>query len=197
MMVPPGFTTFFATGASAGAALVGLLFVAVSIAPHETVKASAPIERQAISSSAFTALVNAFFICMSALIPGSNVGTVGVLLGALGMLNTLSLTRHLVREGWHGWKVLGQRGLLVAAGLIIYSYEIYFAISLLLAPNDRGPLYGLMGLLISVYGLGIVRAWQLLGAQHFSILSGFLGMLPGPKEPPAEADARQHTEKDG
>jgi hypothetical protein len=187
-MMLPAFTSFFATSASAGAALVGLLFVAVSIAPHETVKASAPIERQATSASAFTALINAFFISLGALIPGSNVGIVTLLMGVLGLLNTLSLTRRLVFP-WPGLNALMRRGPLVAAGLIIYGYEMYFAILLLVTPSDRGPLYGLMGLLIGVYGLGIVRAWQLLGAKRFSFLSGWLDPLKGPDEP-SPADDR-------
>ncbi len=175
-MIPPSFIVFFSTSAAAGAALVGLLFVAVSIAPHETVKSSAPIERQATSSSAFTALINAFFISLGALIPGSNIGILTLIMGMLALLNTLSLAWHLLKK-WPAWRTLLQRGLLVAAGLIIYGYEIYFAISLLVAPMDVGPLYGLTGLLLGVYGLGIVRAWQLFGARRFSILGGWMSLL--------------------
>jgi len=171
-MVPQDFFTFFATSAGAGAALVGLLFIAVSIAPHRTVKAEAPIERQAISASAFSALLNAFFISLSALIPRANLGIVTLLLGCIGMLSALSLTWNLLKE-WAGWRTLLRRGFLAAAGLIIYGYELYFAMLLLLFPTDPGPIYGLCGLLMSVYGLGILRAWQLLGARRH----GFTGWL--------------------
>jgi hypothetical protein len=58
--VPQAFTTNFAASASAGAALVGLLLVGVSMAPHETVKAGAMIDQQATNASAFTARINAF-----------------------------------------------------------------------------------------------------------------------------------------
>ncbi|HLW03780.1 MAG TPA: hypothetical protein VKT82_34355 [Ktedonobacterales bacterium] len=185
-MVPPAFMTFFATSASAGAALVGLLFVAVSIAPHETVKTSAPIERQATSASAFTALINAFFISLGALIPASNIGIFTLFMSVLGLLNTLTLTRHLVMP-WPGLNGLVRRGPLVAAGLIIYGYEMYFAILLLITPDDKGPLYGLMGLLLGVYGLGIVRAWQLLGAKRFGFFGGFFDPFKGPDESQAHS----------
>ena len=51
----------------------------------------------------------------------------------------------------------------------------------------RGSPGGTWGpLLIGVYGLGIVRAWQLLGAKRFSFFSGFLNPLREPDEiPPA------------
>jgi hypothetical protein len=61
-VVPPEFFNFFIAGTSAGAALIGLLFVAVSIAPEQMVALKAPVERQAVAGSAFTALMNAFFI---------------------------------------------------------------------------------------------------------------------------------------
>ncbi len=183
-MVPPAFMTFFATSASAGAALVGLLFVAVSIAPHETVKVGAPIERQAASSSSFTALINAFFISLGALIPASNLGLVTGVMAGVALLNTFALARHLVYP-WPGWSHLAQRGLLVAAGFVIYGYELYFAVSLLMTPGDHGPLYGLMGLVIGVYGLGIVRAWQLLGARRFGVLGGLLTLVQHAEESPA------------
>ena len=192
-MVPPSFTTFFASSASSGAALVGLLFIAVSIAPHETVKVGAPIERQAISASAFTALINAFFISLSALIPGGNIGISTLFMGILGLLNTFSLTRHLLIP-WPGLKSLASRGPLVAAGFIIYGYELFFAILLLVTPADLGALYGLMGLLIGVYGLGIARAWQLLGARRFGVFAGWLNPLREPDEPRAQSKTEDERE---
>jgi hypothetical protein len=41
-MVHAAFINYFIATASAGAALIGLLFVSVSIAPHRTVRASGP-----------------------------------------------------------------------------------------------------------------------------------------------------------
>jgi hypothetical protein len=96
-MVPPEFSSFFATCAQAAAALIGLLFVAVSIAPEATVTADAPLERQAVAASAFTALVVAFFISVAAQIPHTNVGIAVSVAGLMGVLNTFVLLRTLVR----------------------------------------------------------------------------------------------------
>jgi hypothetical protein len=59
-MVPPEFISFFSVSAAAGATLVGLIFVAVSIAPEHIVMDSAPVERQVVAASSFTALFNGF-----------------------------------------------------------------------------------------------------------------------------------------
>jgi hypothetical protein len=194
-MVPETFNSFFATSAAAGAALVGLLFVAVSIAPHETVKAGAPIERQATSASAFSALINAFFISLAALIPGSNLGYIALVMGVGGGMSTVSLSRHLLRRSI-GWSRLARRGFLLLGGFVIFGYEVYFAILLLMTPTDEGALYGMTALVIGVYGLGIVRAWQLLGARRYGVMSGWLNLLDMPEEDvPAGRKGSQESEK--
>jgi hypothetical protein len=88
-MLPPELSNFFLATAGAGAALIGLLFVAVSIAPEQIATRRAPLERQAVAASTFTALVNAFFISLGALFPGS-LGWVALLMSSLGLLNSLT-----------------------------------------------------------------------------------------------------------
>ncbi|HET7641576.1 MAG TPA: hypothetical protein VFK47_22895, partial [Ktedonobacteraceae bacterium] len=50
-MVPEAFHDYFVASTGAGAALVGLPFVAVSIAPERTMMSGAPVERQAVATS--------------------------------------------------------------------------------------------------------------------------------------------------
>ena len=57
-MVPEGFHDDFVASTGIGAALVELLFVAVSIAPERTVMSGAPVDRQAVATSAYTTLLN-------------------------------------------------------------------------------------------------------------------------------------------
>jgi hypothetical protein len=60
------YANFFLASAGAGAALMGLLFVAISITPEGTVLPTAPRERQVVASGAFTAFTNAFFVSLGA-----------------------------------------------------------------------------------------------------------------------------------
>jgi hypothetical protein len=58
------YTQFFSGTATVAGALVGLLFVALSVAPERLRGTHASVEHQAIASTAFTALVDALFVSL-------------------------------------------------------------------------------------------------------------------------------------
>jgi hypothetical protein len=173
-MVPPQFTDFFLASAGIGATLVGLIFVAVSIAPENIVQANAPIERQAMAASSFTALLNAFFISFGALIPGI-IGSLTLIMSALGLINSSFLAWNLLKER-ERWLNVVRRVFLILVSFIIYGFEFYYAILILKEPNNVGNIYMLAGLLLGVYGIGLIRSWQLLGARRYG-LWGWLSPL--------------------
>jgi hypothetical protein len=168
-MVPPQFVNFFLASAGAGAALVGLLFVAVSIAPEQIVMANAPVDRQAMASSSFTALLNAFFISLGALIP-TNLGGITLVLSLTGLTHSIYLAWSLLKARQR-WQNMLRRLFMIVVSLIIYGYELYCAILLLNEPRNLGGFFVLTWLLLAVYGIGLTRAWQLLGARRFGIMS--------------------------
>ena len=174
-MVPPEFANFFIASAGAGAALVGLLFVAVSIAPEQMVTRRAPMERQAVAGSAFTALMNAFFISLVALIPHFNVGFVIVPFISLCLLTTLIQAWQLLRLR-KSWLSLLRRTFLVVLSVVLYVLELANALQLGVDPSQVGAVYGLVFLLWGAFALGIVRAWELLGVHRYGLL-GWLNPL--------------------
>ncbi len=102
-MVPEAFHDYFVASTGTGAALVGLLFVVVSIAPERTVMSGAPVERQAAATNAYTALLNAFFLSLVALLllSPTNSALISALAGVLVGIYALGLTR--------AWQLLGGR----------------------------------------------------------------------------------------
>jgi len=168
-MVPPELSNYFLATAGAGAALIGLLFVAVSIAPEQIVTRRAPMERQAVAASTFTALVNAFFISLGALMPGS-LGTLALLMSSLGFLNSLTLGGHLLRHP-KNWQNFFRRVFLILVSLAIYGAEFYYALRLTITSSSIDSAYTLAALLLAVYGIGLIRAWELLGVNRFGLLS--------------------------
>jgi membrane associated rhomboid family serine protease len=63
-MLPAAYIPFFAASIGASGALIGLLFIAISIAPERTVGTMATPERAAVAGAAFTARSNVFFIAL-------------------------------------------------------------------------------------------------------------------------------------
>lgn len=168
-MVPAELSNYFLATAGAGAALIGLLFVAVSIAPEQIATPRAPIERQAVAASTFTALLNAFFISLGALLPKS-LGWTALVMSSLGLLNSLTLGGHLLRHP-KSWQNFIRRAFLILVSLFIYGDEFYNALQLTITPTAVGNAYVLAILLLPVYGVGLLRAWELLGVNRFGLLA--------------------------
>ncbi len=181
-MIPDTYLTFMQGSTGASAALLGLLFVAIQLAPAHTVGPTAPVGRRATAESTFTALVNVFFISLVGLIPGTNIGLVAVIMALIGLLGTLRLgddyrRTRLTHQG-HGREVT-----LLLASLVVYVLELLYAVQLLRTPSAVGSLDNLVDVLIAIYGLGLGRAWSLVGGQS----KGLLDVLLGPRDVDAPA----------
>ncbi len=210
-MVPASFANYFLATAGAGGALIGLLFVAVSINPERTFGSQAHPLRQGVASGAFAALVNGFFVSAWALLPLANVGYVTLLVGAASVINSGRFGAEVIRRQWGGraatrvsWRgairVLGVVGL----SLALYGYESALAVLLLVHPDDMGAVYALGGILLGVYAVGLVRAWELLGAPRGLIMGlnplderWAAGERTGSAEGGSRADRRAGERGDG
>ncbi len=181
LMGPPEFANFFIACASAGGALVGLLFVAVSIAPEQIVTYRAPIERQAVASSAFTALMNAFFISLFALIPHFNIGFIIMPFSSICLFTTLIQASYLLRRR-KNWQSLIRRIFLISLSVVLYGLELLNGYQILTNPSQTGVLYGLISCLLGAFGLGLIRAWELLGVRRYGLM-GWLNPLRDVDEP--------------
>jgi hypothetical protein len=175
-MVPEAFVSFFVGSMAASAALVGLLFVAVSIRPERITARGAPPEPQAVASSAFTALANAFFISLGGSVPGFNIGNVVLWLSLVSLFQTLNMGRKLWR-GRPGTLPIMRRLALVLVSVVIYGLQLRYALQLLATPRQVGALYGLVFLLFAVYAIGLGRSWELLGARRIGFLASWLSPL--------------------
>lgn len=177
------YSNFFLATAGAGGALIGLLFVAISINPERTFGPNAPNERQGVAGNAFTALIVAFFVSLAALLPHSNIGGISLVMAGLGILSSarlgVQLARYQVRRRGHRsplWVRLVRALALVAGGLALYSSLALAGARLLVQPSDHPAINAVAILVIVCYGAGLLRAWELLGGPRQG-LSGWLNPL--------------------
>jgi hypothetical protein len=187
-MQTPDFTNFFLASAGAGAALVGLLFVAISVNPGRNAGPSAPPERQAVAASAFTALINAFFISLVSLIAADSLGGVAIIVGTISFVSTLRLIGdlfppHLPR------RIYARHAGFLAFGVIIYGLQVFYGWQYLSHSDSLDYAYTIAYLVIAAYGVGLTRAWQLIGAKRRGFFSWF-SPLNDLEEPQARAVAQ-------
>lgn len=174
-MVSSMFANFFIASAGAGAALIGLLFVAISIRPDDTLGGGAHPLRKGVASGAFSALTNAFFVSMAALVPLANLGVIAVIVSLVSIASTLNLARGLFRgkallRAADVRKIEAVRALAtLGISLLLYGYEGIMGVGMLLHPHDVGFVFTLCELLLGVYAIGLARAWELLGGRGAAI----------------------------
>lgn len=195
-MMPADYTNFLVASTQASAALIGLLFVSVSIAPERVFGAQAEARRQSLAVSAFIALANVFFISFGGLVPNFYFGVMVIVAGALAESQSLALL-VLWRE-WRREHILVRSLALFALSAGIYGAEIVIGVHLLSHTTDTGAVTSLFGLLLGAYAIGLSRAWELLGAPHgrSRVFTGFLGYLRhrmGASDPTHKIESRPAT----
>jgi hypothetical protein len=201
-MIPASFSNFFLAMAGAGAGLIGLLFVAISINPTRMLGSEGQPEHQVMAESTFSALVNGFFLSCAALIPAGGIGYVGMVFASLGLASTILLTLRLTRQplsaplpGRSRWARVIRIYLVNVFSLALYGYEFFICTQLIHPPLSEDRLIALCDVLLALYGVALVRAWELLGSRH----GGFIGFLnplidlsPSPQEKaPEQAQTTQ------
>jgi uncharacterized membrane protein len=195
-MVTSGYFNYFLAMAGAAAALTGLLFVAVSIQQERTFGSGAPLERRAVAATAFLSLLVPFFTATEALLPATNIGFGCVVLAVLALLATLRLGWQLVLYQFGPrarsrplWLRLARVLALLAPAVVIYAYLLLTGRHLLDQPHDQAALGVVAVLLQAMCGLGLFRAWELLGASRQGLL-GWLNPLLDLDEVPEPVGSR-------
>ena len=176
------YSAFFSGSATVAGALIGLLFVALSLSP-ERLRDARSIEHQAIAATAFTALVDALFVSLIGLQPGGGLQYGAVIFGALGLSSTIGLTLRLWRNR-HVAHLSNRWPIFIGLILVVYTAQL---ITGLLPETPAGAANQAATFVYVMFGVGIARAWQLLGLKAGGILDE-LGMAVAPHAKPRASD---------
>lgn len=156
-MVPSAYDAYFTAAATGAAALIGLLFVAVSVRDDTIFGASATRGGEALAITAFTGLVNAFVISLLALIPRTNIGIAAAIMGAISMYAIIRLQRRLHSAG---------SLVVLIIMLVAYGAQFGYAIALIDDPHDSGDIGNIAFILFAALVVSLQRAWSLLKGRH-------------------------------
>ena len=168
-MVPMSIREFFVASAGVAGALIGLLFVVLTVTAERLVREEqgAPVHRVRAAAS-LTAFSNALVVSLFALVPGHKIGwaAVAVSAGGLGFVaaSILSLVRlHQVR-----WRTLGD-SLFLASLAVVFVNQFIQGVVILRQPGNSGAVNTIAILVIACFMIGIGRAWELAGGPSIGI----------------------------
>jgi hypothetical protein len=172
-VVPANYHDFFDSCATVAGALIGLLFVAISVSRDRLAGDRSGAAHQVKAGTAFSALVNTLVIALVALMPGASLGVADIILAAAGLSAAAGLGVLLYRE--HAGRAgIGQLILLIAL-ITLYALQLANGVALDGAPGSPGGLSNQCALSIMFFVFAIARAWELTGARDRHLLPVIAG----------------------
>jgi hypothetical protein len=180
---------FFTTSAEVAGALIGLLFVAISVSPERILGPDASEIHSMRAAATLTAFTNALAVGLFGLVPGFHVGGTATVVAILGLLFVAGAVMRLLpglRAKRVAWTDFG----------FLLSLAVVFAIQLLAGlgldhnERDAGDLQTVCVLVVVCFLLGIGRAWELVGGRSARISHLLIERLRA-HQPPPEPDGRE------
>jgi hypothetical protein len=187
---------FFAAAGVAGA-LVGLLFVAISVEHDRITARDADQVSRVRARSALTAFTNALAVSLWALIPGNGLAISAVAAGTGGVLfviaSVLSVRRMAQVRGHQPERIRDVAFLITQ--LIVFALQILNGVRLLVHPHGLDPAEDIADLVVVCFLIGIYRSWELIGGPDIGLGHELRGLIRHQDEdagaghpPPAIAD---------
>lgn len=166
---PDRFHDFFLASAGAAGALIGLLFVAVSVAPERLLGDAAPQGNRIRALSALTAFTNALVVSLFALIAGIDLGWTALAVAAIGLRFVLGSLLSLLNASRPAPGGLRDGTFLVGL-VVVFALQLYFGVRMIVDDNPVGAERGLAVLVVVCFLIAISRAWELIGGPDVAVL---------------------------
>jgi len=167
-LLPEGFHDFFVAAAGVAGALVGLLFVAVSVTQERLAKEGESQLHRVRASASLTSFSNALAVSLFVLIPGVGVAWPAISVAILGLFFVAASLLSLVRlRGRHN---SGPRDALFLAGqATAFIVQLIAGISALGHHEDVSATRSVAIIVIVSFLIGIARAWELIGGPEIGL----------------------------
>jgi hypothetical protein len=179
-MAAEQFHDLFVAGAGVAGALIGLLFVAISVAHERLQDDDAPHIHRVGAAAALTAFVNSLTVSLFGLLPGEELGGTAVVVSIFGMLFVVGAMLSLwrVRRSGSGWTSARDALFLISLGAT-------FVVQLI-GGLDLGDHSGSVGderqiaiTVIVCFLIGITRSWVLIGGPSIGLTSELTKLMRG------------------
>jgi hypothetical protein len=186
-VITGAYREFFIAAAGATGALIGLLFVAVSVAPQRAVEEKTRLDFGSRASAALLLFTNVLTLSLVALVPNVTIGW-WALAFAVGIFAFAAATARLIFDAGLSGRHREQSLTLVFALIGIAALETYGGIEQLGDTHGTRGLTTLDYLLIAELLVGIARAWQLIGLRDTGFVSSLRTLAHGQDEPKRDGE---------
>jgi len=168
-VTPGGFHDFFVAAAGVAGALVGLLFVAVSVVQDRLTKEGESQLHRVRASAALTSFSNALAVSLFVLIPGVGVAGPTIAVSVLGLGFVLASILSLIRlRRQHG--APARDAFFLAGQTVVFVIQLIAGISASRYAVDVSSTRTIAILVVASFLIGIARAWELIGGPEIGLL---------------------------
>jgi len=176
-VVPENVRDFFLGSAGVAGALIGLLFVAISVASGRLAREESAAQSYRVrASAALSAFTNALAVSLFALIPGHKIGPTALAVGFGGLVFVATALLSLIRRRQRGRPMLQDAVFLISL-VVLFTVQMVQGIAVIAKPENASAVNTIAVLVVVCFLIGIARAWELIGGPSFSFTHELVSLV--------------------
>ena len=187
-MVPEPVHEFFAAASAVAGALIGLLFVALSVWREREQTPALREAHQLRAVAALTTFTNALVVSLLGLVPDDNLGQTTTIIAIVGLVYVTASLIRLRRLYRDGVRVRARDLIFLAGGVVLFAAQLWAGAVLWAHPGREAVVENICDLVVFALLFGIARSWELIGGPRVGVVSEVRDIIGSTSREPSPDD---------